>query len=270
MEYIYMKTGKIILIALFGLTLVVSAQTRKEEVTLVMVPREEPAMQIGLDIFSRYPTLLISYLTTANGTISLHGWTGTQWVNIKVESFKSGIFFKNGPNSALLVEGVNMALSEDLIPSIEWCEEVSKITTTEPRPLLHLIGQYYDFNFKDWQWFSKRYNQPITAINPEGLNISWYHKRLNEHFQATGPQGASDLQYWVSIRQAMTFEEPEVEEMDLVIVEEETLEEHENPLTNSVPSAVILGAGDVPEEQAEESLPEVEVVEEVVEESDAM
>ena len=65
-------------------------------------------------------------------------------------------------------------------------------------------------------------------------------------------------------------EEPEVEEMDLVIVEEETLEEHENPLTNSVPSAVILGAGDVPEEQAEESLPEVEVVEEVVEESYAM
>ena len=137
---------------------IISAQTRTEEVTLVIVPREDPTVQLGLDIANRYPTLLISYLIAANGAVSLHGWTGTQWVNIKNEDFKAGTFFKTGPNSALIIENEGGAVSEDLIPSVDWCSDVSKITTTQVRPLIHLVGQYYNFSFKDWQWFSKRYN----------------------------------------------------------------------------------------------------------------
>ena len=64
----------------------------------------------------------------------------------------------------------------------------------------------------------------------------------------------SDLQYWESIRQPMLLEDPVSEEVELLTVEEIIEDEGGNPLTNAVPSAVILGAGDVPEEYANESV----------------
>lgn len=247
-----MNKVKAVLVICFVCGVMGSAQARTEEVTLVMVPRTEPAVQLGMDLANRYPTLLISYLVAANGAVSLHGWTGTQWVNIKPEDFKAGSFFKTGPNSALIIGDERQAVSEDLIPPEEWCSDVSRITTTQVRPLIHLVGQYYNFEFKDWQWFSKRYNQSIDAINPEGLNVAWYHKRLNENLQESGQLGSSDLQYWVSIRQSTISEEPVSEDVEPLGMEEIFEEESGNPLTNAVPTAVIMGAGDVPEEYTTE------------------
>ena len=242
---------KLILLACFICSMVLSSQARKEEITLIMVPREDPAVQMALDVANRYPSLLISYLVSGNGSVSLHGWTGTQWVNIKPEDFVAGSFFKNGPNSALIIEKDGAPVSDALIPSVDWCSDVAKITTTEIRPLIHLVGQYYNFDFKDWKWFSKRYNQTINAINPEGLNISWYHKQLKEHFEDVEKEGTSDLQYWVSIRQSVVLNDPAFEES-----EKSLDDENENPLTNAVPAAVILGAGDVPEEHSDEPAPQ--------------
>jgi hypothetical protein len=250
MEIKVMSKLKLILVVGFLCGLVFSSQARKEEITLVLVPRNDATIQLGLDIANRYPTLLISYLIQGNGSASLHGWTGTQWVNVKVDDFKSGEFFKTGPDSALIIEQEGSAVPDELIPP-EWCKDVSKITTTQIRPLVHLIGQYYNFDFKDWKWFSKRYNQPIEAINPEGLNLSWYHKPLNEHLKEAGQIGASDLQYWVSVRQSLVLDEP-AEELERI--EDGAAVEAGNPLTNEVPSAVILGAGDVPEEHSDEPL----------------
>lgn len=233
--------------------LVFSAHARKEEVTLVMVPREELTVRLGIDLANRYPTLLVSYRVLANGSVSLHGWTGTQWVNIKTEDYEAGSFFKNGPNSALIIEEENTPVPESMIPSEDWCQDVSKVTTTKTRPLIHLVGQYYNFDFKDWQWFSRRYNQPIDAINPENLNMSWYHKRLNDHLGGSDQQGISDLQYWESVRQSMTVPDSDLEEVDVESTVADDADDTENPFTNSVPSAVILGAGDVPEEHSPDS-----------------
>ena len=235
---------------------------RHEEVTLVMVPREDSVVQVGMDIANHFPTLLISYKVGANGSVSLHGWNGTEWVNITTKDFLAGDFFRTGPDSALIVEDEGTMLPDTMLPPEEWCSAVYKITTTEIRALIHLVGQYYDFSFKDWQWFSTNYKMSLDAINPEGLNVAWYHKRLSDNMKSS-PVAADDLQYWMAVRHpepvVPVMEEPVVETVDTNVVEtvesmgatEETLA---NPLTNDVPAAVVMGADTA--EEAETNLVE--------------
>jgi len=231
--------------AVFACGLATSAQARKKERTLVVVPREKATVQLGLDIANRYPILLVSYRVAPNGVLSLHGWAGTKWVDIAPEDYRAGKFFKQAPNTALIVEKKGTPVPEKLVPPMEWCPEVFKITTTQLRPLIHLTGQYFDFSHKDWTWFAKRYSQKIEAINPEGLNTAWYHKRLDDHLKSGKPVGINDLQYWVSIRKPIVVEE-DAPEADVPVADEAV----EDPFTNAVPPAVIMGAGDVPEEKA--------------------
>ena len=133
---------------------------------------------MGKDIANRFPSLLVSYKLGANGTVSLHGWTGSEWVNISVADFQKGAFFRTGPDSSLIIEKAGAPVTGALTPPEEWCSAVYKITTTDVRPMLHLAGQYYDFKYKDWQWFAESHDLTVDAINPEGLNVAWYHKRL--------------------------------------------------------------------------------------------
>ncbi len=233
------------LAALVACSAVFSSAARKDEITLVMVPREDATVQLGKDIANQYTTLLVSYKLGANGTVSLHGWTGTKWLNITLADFVAGNFFNNPPDSALIIEKKDAPVSGKLIPPEEWCLSVSKITTVELRPLIHLVGQYYDFGSKDWKWFSSRYNMEVDAINPEGLNMAWYNKRMVDHLKPHATQGANDLQYWVSIRQPVV---PEPVEPGVENEEPEAEEEIGNPFTNEVPSAVIMGTPEAPEE----------------------
>lgn len=237
---------------------VFSDAARKDEITLVMVPREDAVVQLGLDLANKYPTLLVSYRLGANGAVSLHGWTGTQWVNVSMEDFLAGNFFRKGPDSALVVEKSGVEIPENLQPPLDWCANVAKITTVEMRPLLHLTGQYYDFSFEDWSWFSKRYNMDMDAINPEELNVAWYHKRMEDHMKTIEHQEGSDLQFWVSVRQAAVIESEESPASELEEPDQATEEEMVgDPFTNAVPSAVIMGAADAPTEELEETEPEV-------------
>jgi hypothetical protein len=235
---------KWVVCAVFAGGLVLSVQARKEEITLILIPREKATQQLGLDIANRYPTMLVSYTVAKNGTISLHGWARTRWVNITPDDYAAGNFFKKGPHSALIVEKAGAPVPEKLVPPVDWCTDVAKISTTQLRPLIHLLGQYFDFNYKDWKWFSQRYRLSVDAINPEGLNMAWYHKRLDEHLKSGKPVGSDDLQYWTSLRQTVVAV-PAAEEKGTVDDGEVTTD----PFTNSVPPAIVMGAGDVPEEE---------------------
>ena len=257
-----MKNSNFVLrlaIAFIACTVIVSSAARKDEITLVMVPRDDATVQLGMDIANKYPTLLVSYKLGANETVSLHGWTGTQWVNVSLEDFLAGNFFRVGPDSALIVEKAGAEVPGKLLPPPDWCANVAKITTTDMRPLLHLTGQYYDFSFKDWSWFAKRYNLDLDAINPEGLNVSWYHRRMEDHLKSSDLLEASDLQFWVSIRQAVMTEPdvPAATEATVPFAEDEV---SGDPFTNDAPPAVIMGAADAPMEQSRDvAAPTVEV-----------
>ncbi|WP_372796155.1 hypothetical protein [Pontiella sp.] len=228
--------------------------SRKDEVTLVLLPRDDSVVRVGLDLFQRYRTLLVTYQVQPNGTPSLHGWTGKEWVNINPDAFRAGDFFHTGPDSALIVEEEGVSLPASLLPPESWCNAVYKITTTEVRPLLHLTGQYYDFKYKDWKWFSENYRMSMDAINPEQLNIAWYHRRLGENLKK-GPVAADDLQYWVAVRHPLppvemaAEPEPELETNDVEAVESLDMEESDTMLlTNDIPEAVVLSPGDAREE----------------------
>lgn len=257
------KMQWLVAVVLVGATFA-SFASRKNEITLVMVPRTEETVQLGMDLFDKYPLLLISYKVGANKDVSLHGWTGTQWVNVTVEDFKDGNFFRTGPDSALIIADSAATLPEAMVPPAGWCSSVSKINTAEMRPLLHLTGQYFDFSFKEWQWFARRHNLSVDAINPDGLNVAWYNKRLQDHLKQAPKVGASDLQYWESIRQPIVVVpvvEPSAEERQAEDqpAEEPALpldvDESGNPLASEVPAAVVMGAAGVPEEGAAPSRP---------------
>lgn len=258
------KLKSIIRVGLVLGSLVPAYASRMDEVTLVMVPREDSVVRVGMDLANRYPTLLISYQVGGGGTVSLHGWTGTEWVNVTPAAFKEGAFFHNAPTDAVLVEKDGQPIPEMLVPSNAWCSYVHKISTIETRPLLHLIGQHYGFRYSDWKWFASNYKLSIEDINPEGLNIAWYNKPLAEHLRRQSPViGTSDLEFWSVVRQPMGVVEaiavPPADEMPASeeIAQASDTEpsqrlEGEDPLTNSIPQAVILGAGDAEADLAAE------------------
>ncbi|QBG47280.1 hypothetical protein EGM51_07725 [Verrucomicrobia bacterium S94] len=229
--------------------------SRKDEITLVMVPREDNVVRVGLDLANRYPTLLVSYKIRGSEA-SLHGWTGKEWVNITVDAFKAGDFFRTGPDSALIVDAKG-ELTDSLLPSESWCPAVYKITTTEMRPLLHLTGRYYDFRYKDWKWFCENYKMSMEVINPEGLNVAWYHRSFSENLK-NKPVAADDLRFWQAVRHplppvteaAVVSADAAVETNAVDAVEQPEMETPEdamlmNPLTNDVPEAVVLSPDEV-------------------------
>ncbi|MEE9368637.1 MAG: hypothetical protein V3V05_07195 [Pontiella sp.] len=257
-----MKNKILYSIILCGCAIAAVHASRKDEVTLLMVPREDGAMRVGMDIANRYPTLLLSYKVGNNGAVSLHGWSGKEWVNVELQNFHEGNFFKTGPDSALVIEVEGSPVPETLVPPEGWCGSAYKITTTDVRPLLHLVGQYYDFKYKEWSWFAENYRLPLDAINPEGLNVSWYHKRFNEHLKKQDAVIGDDLQYWVAVRHPqqgkIELAEASTNSTEQVDVEkqpdqEATEEPIINPLTNAVPEAIVLGAGTAEEAKIEPS-----------------
>ena len=240
---------------------------RKQEITLVMVPRTEIPVRLGLDLSARYPTLLISYRIAANGNASFHGWTGSQWVNVTPADFTAGQFFKKGPSGALIIVPEGQPYPDHLLPSPDWCPEAYKISTTQVRPMLHLTGKYFDFSAKDWKWFAARYGKKIEDINPEGLNIRWYDKKMVDLFKAKNDLYDDEAQYgtllWEPVPEEapVAVEVPAEEEPDLIVEEEVTTE----ILTNQVDAAVIMGAPNVPEEVGVETNAASDVVIEAAE-----
>lgn len=228
-------------------------------ITLLMVPREDGPVRLGMDVGSRHPTLLLSYKVLPDGSASLHGWSGTEWVNVTSDSFAEGSFFHKQPESAVVVWDEPEQLPKSLIPKESWCPTAYQISTTEMRPLLHLLGRHYDFKYDDWRWFSDNYRLPFNSINPDGLNVSWYHRRLGENLKQGKSTGTADLEYFTILYgpQPVLQDEPdalvgEAVETTESPAGEEVVEGTDNPLTNAVPQAVILGAGEASETAVEE------------------
>lgn len=262
-----MQKKKSVALAAFIFTVVFAVQaSRMDEITLVMIPREDSVVRVGMDLANRYPTLLISYRLGADGAVSLHGWTGTEWVNVSSDAYKAGAFFNNGPTDAVLVEKEGQPFPDALLPAESWCPSIHKVATVDTRPLLHLIGQHYNFKYSDWKWFASNYKMAIEDINPEGLNVAWYNKPMGEHLRKkTVVVGTSDLEYWSVVRlpqsetvevlaPLVTNDMPVVEDVQPASDTEQQPAglDGEDPLTNSIPDAVVLGAGDAAAEVEDE------------------
>ncbi|MBN2163465.1 MAG: hypothetical protein JXR25_01150 [Pontiellaceae bacterium] len=241
-----------------------------KEITLLLVPREDVPVKIGVDVGNRLPTLLLTYTVHPNGAIVLQGWNGNEWVGISGEAYQQGTFFPVAPTAAVLVEVSGKTIPDVLVPSEKWCSTVYRIGTVEPRALLHLIGRCYDFKYKDWKWFSGNYGIPMSSINPDGLNVAWYQKQFKDNLGNNGEAGMSDFRYLVTLRAPAPPEDvPEPVVLDPVDdliptgelpsslqdeagpSDEQNIDAAvENPFTNAVPEAVIIGEAAADEEGA--------------------
>ena len=256
-----MRAKQFILSAVLVLCMSAAAfASRKNEVTLLIVPRDEQAVRIGRDIAGKFPTLLLSYRIAPGGNYSLHGWNGREWLNVTPEDYREGLFFRAGPETALIVEKAGAPVPPGLVPPASWCSTVYKVGTTEVRPLLHLVGRHFDFSHKEWKWFADSYKFSVEDINPEGLNIAWYHRRLSDQFKSRGNVGSGDLRFLTALRipappaETEEVSEPE-QEVEIPAVNQEVPAKEQqpemelpedpgvNPLEEAAPEAVVLGAG---------------------------
>lgn len=174
--------------------------SQKDYITMLVVPRDVIPIQVGQDISRRYPVLLVSYQLT-RGSLKLHAWNGDSWVAVPVEDYTNGTFFATRPKRAILVESEQVHAPDVLVPSRIWCENASRLTSTDPRVMLHLLGLYFDFSFSNWEHLAKRYGYSIEQINPTLKNVHWWN-----FYSATQPGAnaqrdfSADLTKWLDIK----------------------------------------------------------------------
>jgi hypothetical protein len=171
-----------------------------DNITMLVVPRDVIPIQIGQDISRRYPVLLVSYQLT-RGSLKIHAWNGDDWVAVPVGDYTNGTFFANRPKHAVIIENERVRAPDVLIPNRTWCEGASRLTSTDPRVMLHLLGLYFDFSFSNWDQLAKRYSYSIEQINPTMKNVRWWDCRRNAQLEAAAQRDSStDLNKWQDIR----------------------------------------------------------------------
>jgi len=169
----------------------------RKDITMLLVPREPVIIQIAQDISRRYPSLIVCYQKTGS-SVSLFAWNGTGWVTVSPEDYANGTFFENRPLHMVVVEKEGQPAPEALTPEGFWCTSGNRLTSTDPRVVIHLLGRYFDFPYRYWMQFSKRYDYALEAINPGLINVFWWHYRGDQVMPAMKARDLeADMENWL-------------------------------------------------------------------------
>lgn len=172
---------------------------QEKEITMLVVPRDATTIQIAKDIARHYPVLQVCY-QQAGDRLKIHAWNGKQWMDIPAEDYTNGTFFATPPQHAILIESKDSPAPDFLIPNGIWCTSGNRLTSTHPRIMIHLLGRYFDFPYRIWKDFSRRYNLPFEEINPTFINTRvWnlYSEQLLSKRDPSDP--ATDLDQWLRL-----------------------------------------------------------------------
>jgi len=182
----------------------------KKEITMLVVPRDAKVIQIAQDIAQHYPVLIVSYQQTTE-LLKLYAWNGEGWVDISIEDYTTGVFFEKPPKHTILVEFENTPSEEVLVPDGTWCENGNRLTTTDPRTRIHLLGLYFNFQNRHWRELAKPHGLSLADVNPGLLNITWWQHP--EKRPTLDPE--ADMAHWLYL--GITPPEP----VEPVVIEEE-------------------------------------------------
>jgi len=257
---------KILLLTLLGGFVLTSQAGSKKEITMLVVPRDAKTIQIAQDIAQYEPVLLVSYQQSHN-LLKLYAWNGESWIDVSAEDYVNGAFFENPPQHAIIIEPENTPTADVLIPDGVWCESGNRLTTTDPRAMIHLLGLYFDFPNRHWKYLSRTYGLPVADINPGLINITWWQHPGKR--PTLDPK--TDMSHWLYLE--ITPPEP----VEPVVVEEdpEPVEPAETPAEEIVVEEALPEIAPMEEkadpvievvEEAKPAIPETPVVEEGVEE----
>jgi len=168
----------------------------KDEITMLVVPCETVPIQIAQDISRRYPVLLVSYQMERN-KLKINAWNGDGWVYVPVEDYTNGTFFANRPRHTVLVENERFSAPAVLAPNSTWCGSANRLSSTDPRVMLHLLGLSFDFPFRHWNQLAQRYGYTLEEINPTLNNVHWWNLRTDTLLENRATRDFSDdLNYW--------------------------------------------------------------------------
>ena len=148
----------------------------RKDITMLVVPREPLAIQVAQDISRRYPVLIVCYQTTRAAPI-LHAWNGKTWVGVSINDYRNGTFFAHRPRHAVIVEDQTAPAPDILIPDGTWCDSGNRLSSTDTRAVIHLLGRYFDFPYRYWVQFARRYKYELEEINPALIHVPWVHYR---------------------------------------------------------------------------------------------
>jgi hypothetical protein len=208
------------IVTLFLLSNAVAAQAQesgssvpwRENITMLAVPREPQTVQVALDISRHYPVLLVCYQPMQKEPV-LHAWNGDGWVAVSPEEYVNGTFFTTPPQQAVIVESELRPAPGILVPDGTWCKEGYRLRSTDRRVLIHLLGRHFNFPYRNWSRFAKRYEYKIEEINPSLTNVFWWHYRGDEVLPALKARDfEADMDFWQPLE--ITAAEP-VEPVDL-------------------------------------------------------
>ncbi len=183
----------IVLLSAFSLP---ARASRQDEITMLVMPEDRIPLQVAQDISRRYPVLLVSY-RLVYGELKLYAWNDETWVSVPVEDYANGTFFANRPGYAIVVEHERFHAPAILTPNSIWCESASRLSSTDPRVLLHLLGLHFDFPFRYWNQLAKRYGYALEEINPTLENVHWWNIRGDELVEKRAKRDfALDMDKW--------------------------------------------------------------------------
>jgi hypothetical protein len=207
----------------------------RQDITMLVVPREPQAIQVAQDLSRRYPVMIVCYQLAPTGPV-LHAWNGKSWVGISTNDYTNGTFFTQRPRHAVIVEQQGLAAPEILIPNGTWCDSGNRLTSSEPRVMIHLLGRYFDFPYRYWMQFSKRYNYALEEINPALINVLWWHYRGDKVIPAFKSRDFDrDMDKWLDLE----ITPPAPIEPVLIEAEPEALPPAETP-ASELPSVEIV------------------------------
>ncbi len=171
----------------------------QDKITMLVLPEEKIPLQVGQDISRRYPVLLVSY-RLVKGELRLYAWNDEQWVAIPLEDYISGTFFANRPQSTIIVEHERFRAPDELIPNKIWCENAFRLTSTDPRIMLHLLGLHFDFPYRHWNQLAKRYGYALEDINPTLENVHWWNLRVDSLLEKRAKRDfVVDMNKWSAV-----------------------------------------------------------------------
>jgi len=250
---------KVLLLTLCLLFCAMAHAGIKNEITMLIVPRDAKAIQIAQDIADAYPVLLVVYRQTGS-VLDLHAWNGENWVAVSVEDYTNGVFFANAPTHAILIQPGRVSVPDALVPPGVWCQSGSRLLSTDPRVLIHLLGRHFNFPYRHWKQLADRYGYTLEQVNPALINVYWWHYRGDVVRNKLAQRDSeADLDQWYALEitppPAPPAEEPLVDEKaEEEPAATEPAKEVEKPAEESV-AADVSAETSVKAEEATEAPP---------------
>lgn len=171
-----MKTTSLLIFSLFfSVTGFSMGSKAPQGLSLLLVPARPALVQLGMDMAAREQVILMTYAPdTGADQLFLHIWDGVKWLRVPQSTYESGTFVKNKTYRLLVVGEENQLTASLIEKALVWSPEVLNLGSENITELINQMGRLYEFDRRDWEWISQRYDLQLEDLNQGRMQGSWY------------------------------------------------------------------------------------------------